>query len=360
MIISEIHGKLNFVDFDLAEDSLAKLIPRDITRMEDVLTGNVFGIIKNIDYRVLNRILEKAGIIAFKSKQSFHFWHSYKDGTEPDIIIQNDDMYIVVEAKYLSDFDYGSTKMKPQIVREIEEGRKDAEDKDFYYLAVTNEDNIDWYSKIQKCDEYTEFLNSNYDCLCQITWKSVYEIIKDCINEVDNTSQNFIIDLVEYLNKKGISNPSVAKGERPFQYFFGDDSTELFEVIKRLGKQNVKNKTYDIYLNRLTALDKEELYTKIRAYIDKMISDRKIKILENSLAMEKVPINLLFDRVDKDERKSWFEFIDYLFSCKFVNLNGQSDISARLHFVTGNYIKGPVSLFTYSRKKRHMEFREFR
>ena len=360
MIISEIRGKLNYVDFDLEEESLAKLDPRDITRMEDVLTSNVFGILKNIDYRVLNRILEKAKIPAFESKPTFEFWHKYKDGTEPDIIIKSDNMYIIVEAKYLSDFDYGSTHKRPQIVREIEEGKKDAGNRAFYYLAVTNEDNIDWYSKIHNSDEYINCLKSNYSCLCQITWKSIDEVIKDCINDVDNTSQNFIADLIQYFNVKGINNPSAVKGERPFQYFFSDDAVELFEMIKRLGKRNDKNKTYDIYLNLLTVSDKEELYNNIRAYIEKMISCNKLKALENSLAMEKVPINLLYDKVDKDERKCWFEFIDYLFSCKYVNLNGQSDISVRLHFVTGNYTKGPISLFTYNRRRRHMEFREFR
>jgi ATP-dependent helicase/nuclease subunit A len=45
---------------------------------------------------------------------------------------------------------------------------------------------------------------------------------------------------------------------------------------------------------------------------------------------------------------------------KYVNLNGQSDISAKLHFQKGNYVKSPVSLFTYYRNSRVMEFRELR
>jgi len=47
----------------------------------------------------------------------FHFRHSYNDGTEPDVIIENGRKYILVEVKYLSDFDKGRNGRKPQVIR---------------------------------------------------------------------------------------------------------------------------------------------------------------------------------------------------------------------------------------------------
>ncbi len=56
MIQAEIHNRLNVID--LSEEASYP----DLARKEDVLTSNVFGILKNFDVKILNKLLEVAKV----------------------------------------------------------------------------------------------------------------------------------------------------------------------------------------------------------------------------------------------------------------------------------------------------------
>lgn len=361
MIFAEIRNKLNYVDFPTDQSQTVTSL-FDITRMEDVLTSNVFGILKNIDYSVLNRILQKANIPELNEAPEFHFWHSYSDGTEPDLIIENTERYIVVEVKYLSDFDKGRKDKKPQILREIEGGLSEAKGKKFDYLAITNEDNVNWDMKIFNMNEYNEVLKSNRNCLHHISWHEIYKCMKKSINDnIDIVSKHFLKDLIEYLENKGIGYTiQCTKGNRSFEDIFGNESKELYGLIKALGKKNNRSGMYQIPLNSIEGDDKIKLYHSIRDYVDSLIANHKLKKLRNSIALDKVPVSLLLCDIEAEELIEWVNLITYLYKCEYVNLNGQSDISVKLHFQKGNYVKAPVSLFTYYRNSRVLEFREMR
>jgi hypothetical protein len=69
----------------------------------------------------------------------FTFWPSYEDKTEPDLVIVVGDFYILIEAKYFSDFGDSVEVDKKQINREIIGGLLEAKsyNKKFKMIVIT-------------------------------------------------------------------------------------------------------------------------------------------------------------------------------------------------------------------------------
>ena len=69
----------------------------------------------------------------------FRFWPRYDDSTEPDLVIIVGKYYLLVEAKYFSDFGKESQNTDAQLVREIEKGKSEAKtcNKEFKLIAIT-------------------------------------------------------------------------------------------------------------------------------------------------------------------------------------------------------------------------------
>lgn len=364
MLVAEMKSKLSLVNFDNDKANSNMNDLNYVTRMEDVLTSNIFGIIKNIDVKILNAILIEAGIDELTEKFEFEFWKKYDNGTEPDIIIKTLNRYILIEVKYLSDFDKGNNDKQPQIIRELEGAKVELGNRKFNYLAVTKEEEIDWYSKVFLNDEYITKLKMNSQYLHHISWVKIYEALKD-INEnesLDCISKSFVVDLLDYLEKKEIGYSKVVNiQDRPFIYFFGKESEELYNYIKEIGINTGKgiHEVVDINLNELGIQKRKKLYNLISSYIEELINNNKLRKIKNKIAIDKVPIDLIF-KADAEELDSWMNFISFLYKCDYTNLNGKYDISVKLHFSKGNYTAAPVSLFTYIKDKRILEFRENR
>lgn len=79
-------------------------------------------------------------------KAEFRFWPRYDDNTEPDLVLIVGTHYLLIEAKYRSDFAKETDKIEPQLIRESVAGRKEAEEMglqftllgltaDYYYPA---------------------------------------------------------------------------------------------------------------------------------------------------------------------------------------------------------------------------------
>jgi len=190
MYIAEIKGKLS---------------PR-LENMEDILTSNVFSFFKYADRLVfLHGYLRELGIDIKTddvTETVFEFWPRYEDYTEPDVVIQTREYYILVEAKYFSDFSGETTKTKAQLIREIENGIGHARTlgKTFKLLAIT----ADSYEKPERLATLPE----QFIPLCRWTnWQSVARYLKHIleINEAIRFEDAiFARDLYELLDKKNL------------------------------------------------------------------------------------------------------------------------------------------------------------
>jgi len=130
MLRAELHGKL----------------PRDARRLEDLLTSYVFGYLELADRQVLRQYLgDVLGIEISRAEAEaaeFTFWPIYTDGTEPDLVIEAGDWYLLVEAKLHSGFgqDRGDEE-KNQLRRELRGGSAAAEfaGRTFRLVTITAE-----------------------------------------------------------------------------------------------------------------------------------------------------------------------------------------------------------------------------
>ena len=79
-----------------------------VERMEDVLTSNVFSFFKYSNRDIfLKNYLNKLGFNISNQEAEgaeFRFWPVFEDGTEPDLVIMVGNYYLLIEAKYFSEF----------------------------------------------------------------------------------------------------------------------------------------------------------------------------------------------------------------------------------------------------------------
>ena len=101
-------------------------LPSEICRMEEILTSNVFSFFKYSNRSIfLKKFLEKLGLnitnkVAYSSE--FLFWLILSKNTEPDLVIIVGDWYLLIEAKFNSDFGEETLTRASQLDRELDEG----------------------------------------------------------------------------------------------------------------------------------------------------------------------------------------------------------------------------------------------
>jgi len=148
MYLAELRGKLSF----------------RIERMEDVLTSNVFSFFKYSSRDIfLKKYLNKLGFNVSNreaEEAEFRFWPVFEDGTEPDLVITVGNYYLLIEAKYFSEFSAGAKKDENQLLREIRNGKLDAKNynKEFYLIAIT----ADYYYKKEKFEVIPAKISSSF------------------------------------------------------------------------------------------------------------------------------------------------------------------------------------------------------
>jgi hypothetical protein len=353
VLMAETSGKLAVVQTDAA--------PTDISRMEDVLTSNVWGVLKNCERSVVQSLLAVAyppitGISG--ERLDFQFWERFDDRTEPDVIISAGEDVIIVEVKYHSDFDKGCEEQAPQILREIAGARRAFPGRRIHFLGVTREERIAWPSKVCACRDYVETLRTYLDegLLHELSWSTIYEWLTRMVTAPDGNlnpvSMRFLKDLHEYLKYKeiGYVPASITGRDRPFLHLF-PKSEPVMALLDRFG--------FDIGLNAVDVPDRLALYAALREYIEALVREGYLRKTGNSADIQSIPLDLLFG-VDKDELQAWVAFMTFLYSCEYVNLNGKNDVSVKLKFAKGNYTDAAISLFTYYRGPRRMKFRDLR
>lgn len=118
-------------------------LPSAICRMEDVLTSNVFSFFKYASRIIFLKSYLKSISIQVTEEEAkdatFHFWPTYADNTEPDLVIIVGDYYLLFEAKYFSGFGRKTDKTEAQLIRQINGGILEASTykKKFYIIAIT-------------------------------------------------------------------------------------------------------------------------------------------------------------------------------------------------------------------------------
>jgi hypothetical protein len=188
MYLAELRGKLS----------------SRVERMEDILTSNVFSFFKysNRDIFLKGYLNELGFIVSDQEAEEaeFKFWPVFEDSTEPDLVIIVGDYYLLIEAKYFSEFPEGTKKDEHQLLREIRNGKLDAKNynKEFKLIAIT----ADYYFKEYKFKVIPQKYRSHFKWT---NWQSVslfLDNILNCNPNIKGPERVFALDLYNLLDKR--------------------------------------------------------------------------------------------------------------------------------------------------------------
>lgn len=190
MYLAELHGKLS---------------PKT-ERLEDLLTSNVFSFLKYSNRKVfLKEYLKLLGLTVSTeaaNNAKFIFWPRLAKGTEPDLVIIISKYYILIEAKYFSDFSEHDSLAKAQLLREIESGMLDAKtnDKEFKLVVITG----DHYYKKEKFEVIPRDFVPHFNWT---NWQTVTFFLEDVLvkeTELPVEQLSFAWDLHDLLDRKNL------------------------------------------------------------------------------------------------------------------------------------------------------------
>jgi hypothetical protein len=174
--------------------------------MEDILTSNVFAFFKYATREVFFKgYLNELGfsISDQEAKEAeFVFWPRFEENTEPDLVVIVGDYYLLIEAKYFSEFGGGTEKTKAQLLRELRCGKLEAKNygKDFKLIAIT----ADYYFKKEKFSIIPRTFISH---LKWTNWQSVALFLTKLLETKKNIrshERDFASDLCNLLDKKNL------------------------------------------------------------------------------------------------------------------------------------------------------------
>jgi len=190
MYQAELHGKLS----------------QRIERMEDILTSNVFSFFKYSTREIfLKGYLKKLGFDVSDQEANeaeFIFWPRFEENTEPDLVIIVGNYYLLIEAKYFSDFGGETDKTKAQLIREIEGGKLEAKNygKDFVLIAIT----ADSYRKDYKFEVIPKDFSPHF---VWTNWQKVSWLLTNILEsdkKISKQERDFALDLYNLLDKKNL------------------------------------------------------------------------------------------------------------------------------------------------------------
>ena len=207
------------------------------TRSEDLLTGNVFGILKNLNWSYgLKPFLESVTGNQFSTNEfenvEFHFWNripSKRKGegsTEVDLIIKSDTTLFFVEAKYGAQASSGTTheKDRNQLERNLELGR--------IYSRNLGLDNFHLIYLTQ--DHREPEIAHHYHDQSDFSWTNWGTIAKILYNNIQNFTEaekRFTVDLIDYLAYKGFHDQPYSQ---PIDRMKINEKTQYESTLSRL------------------------------------------------------------------------------------------------------------------------------
>ena len=207
-------------------------LPSSASNREDVLTSNVFSFLK-YSHRptYLRKFLRLAGLNIKTSelhRVKFEFWPNYDDRTEPDVIIETDSCYLLVEAKYFSDVAEEKGNPAGQIIRECETGSMEARNRAKLFRLLLLTDDATRPSRLL-AQIPARFQNK----VSWTNWQAITQMIAEMIEGFGATVPDceFASDLYELLDRKhlrGFKTFAQAKGiqahPRNSQIFFAAET----------------------------------------------------------------------------------------------------------------------------------------
>ena len=177
-----------------------------IERMEDILTSNVFSFFKYATREIfLKGYLAELGFVVSDQEASeaeFIFWPRFEENTEPDLVIIVGDYYLLIEAKYFSEFGGETEKSEAQLIREINGGKLDAKNynKTFKLIAIT----ADHYYKENRFDVIPSEFRAHFKWT---NWQSVAAFLNNILQTragIRQQEHHFALDLYSLLDKKNL------------------------------------------------------------------------------------------------------------------------------------------------------------
>ena len=204
------HFSYLYINFNfrhiLLKAQIHSKLSTQISELEDVLTSDVFSFFYYSNRQVfLYDFLIKIGLSISKHDSllaEFQFWPRYEEHTEPDLVIIVGDYYLLIEAKFKSDFGKGTSKTKPQLIREIEAGIAEAKniDKKFVLLAITKD-------PYKITDKFVSVQKDKNLIINWFSWQKISELLIDLLNSdepIDTRDRLFATDLLAALDKKNL------------------------------------------------------------------------------------------------------------------------------------------------------------
>jgi len=226
MYLAELRGKLS----------------SRIEGMEDILTSNAFSFFKyssrEIFLKEYLRILD-FNISTQEAKEAeFKFWPRFEDNTEPDLVLIVGKYYLLIEAKYFSEFGGETKKSKSQLLRELENGGLEAKtlDKDFRLIAIT----ADYYYKANKF----KLIPASFDHRFKWTnWQKIALLLNTVLESniaIKEQEREFALDLYNLLDRKNLRD-------------FGglNNLCKRDNVIKNIPLFSLRQEPYDIVVSSL-------------------------------------------------------------------------------------------------------------
>ncbi|MCK4819566.1 hypothetical protein KA005_27610 [bacterium] len=209
MYIAELRGKLS----------------REQENKEDILTSNVFSFLKYAPRETfLIEYINSLGIPVSKEdsfRAKFLFWTTFRDLTEPDVVIVIGDYYLLFEAKLLLGFGEETEFSSAQLFREIEGGLAEADNvkKNFKLIAITSDyfQPVGLFKKIPA--EYHQYL-------LWTNWQHFTFLLSSVLesrSDLSTETRLFGQDLYSLLDKKRLRRfegcRALAVKEYPFRPF---------------------------------------------------------------------------------------------------------------------------------------------
>jgi len=174
--------------------------------MEDILTSNVFSFFKYSTREIfLKGYLNELKVYVSDQEATeaeFIFWPRFEENTEPDLVIIVGNYYLLIEAKYFSEFGGETEKTEAQLIREINGGKLDAKNynKTFKLIAIT----ADHYYKENKFDVIPSKFRAHFKWT---NWQSVASFLNYILEsnkKISKQERDFALDLYNLLDKKNL------------------------------------------------------------------------------------------------------------------------------------------------------------
>ena len=183
-------------------------LPPCASEREDLLTSNVFSFLKYADRTAyLGEFLRRLAQLDIPAAEFpailFHFWPCLEDGTQPDVVIESETHYLLVEAKHHSAVGEEEGNPAGQLVRECDAGATEATNlgKIFHLLLITDDptppSRLFWHIPPRHRERAT-----------WTNWQSVARLLLDRLETAATAAPNYLFardlyDLLDYKHLRG-------------------------------------------------------------------------------------------------------------------------------------------------------------